>query len=293
MRQRLTVLAVTAVMVLVLLALNTARNAVGWQPLVEPPEARAQMLAASWRLLTPPTPGPHKAAVLLSGCDGVHDNMEFWAQQMLAQNRAALILDSHTPRNLGVAQAWRAVCAGQVLTGAERAGDLAVALAELGKMPGIDTRDVAVLGASHGGWSVMELMAAFQRPDPPPGLAAWPAPRADLQAQIGPVVLLYPYCGLISGAGAAHWPAQAHGLMLLAQHDSIVDSAACRTMTAKLVAQGADLKAVTLPGVDHGFDQSERSALSPLKFDARARDRAAMLVADFMQGFASAPDAGI
>ncbi|SMO38413.1 dienelactone hydrolase family protein [Paracoccus laeviglucosivorans] len=292
MRQRLTLLAVTAVMVLLLLGLNTARNAAGWQPIVQTPAQREQLLSGAWRILTPPTPGPHKAAVLLSGCDGVHDNMDYWAQVMLEQGRAVMILDSHSPRSLNVAQAWRAVCAGQLLAGAERGGDLAVALAALRRMPGIDAQDVAILGASHGGWSAMELLAALDRDAPPPGLSAWPAPRRALEAEIGPVVLLYPYCGLISGAGSAHWPDQARGLMILSQHDSITDSAACRAMSDQLVAQGAHLKYRTMPGVDHGFDQNERSVLSPLQFDARARDRARLLVDDFM-GFASGPRVGI
>lgn len=292
MRQRLTILAVTAFMVLLLLGLNTARNAAGWQLLVQTPAQREELLSSAWRILTPTTPGPHKAAVLMSGCDGVRDNMDYWAQVMLDQGRAVMILDSHSPRSLNVAQAWRAVCAGQVLPGAERGGDLAVALAALRDMPGINADDVAILGASHGSWSVMELLAGLDADAPPPGLSAWPASRRSLRSQIGPVVLLYPYCGLISGAASGRWPDQARGLMILSQNDTITDSAACRTMAGQLAEQGANLKTVTLPGVNHGFDQKERSALSPLQFDQRARDRARMLVDDFM-GFASGPRLGI
>lgn len=262
------------VLVLVL-ALNTARNALGWQPLVETPAARLAALAPAWRIEAAPGPGPHKAAILISGCDGVHDNMGWWAARMRAQGRTSLILDSHRPRGLDRAQSWRAVCAGQLMTGAERAGDLAVALAALREMPGVDPEDVAILGTSHGAWTAMELMAALDRPTPPPGLSAWPAPPAVLAAQIGPVALLYPYCGLLSGAGDAVWPKGARGLMLLAGQDSITDVPACERM-----AQGlrADLWVVTLPGVDHGFDQQDRSALSVLEFDAGARARAGQLV---------------
>lgn len=292
MRKRLIVLALTAVFVLLALGLNTARNAAGWQPILQTPAERAALLAPAWRLVLPDGPGPHKAAILLSGCDGVHDNMDYWAETLRAQGRAALILDSHTPRSLNLAQAWRAVCAGQILSGAERAGDLAVALAALRDMPGIDPRDVVILGASHGGWSAMELMAQLGKAAPPPGLSDWPLPRADLTAQIGPVVLLYPYCGLISG-GAAPWPAGSRGLMVLAEQDSITNPAACRDMLARLRVQGTALRSVTLSGVDHGFDQRERSSLSPLQFDAAARDKATALVRDFLHPFASAPAPGI
>lgn len=293
MRKRLTVLAVTAALVLLMLALNTARNAAGWQPILQTPAQREAMLAPSWRLVKPQGPGPHKAAILLSGCDGVHDNMDYWASFMQAQGRASLIVDSHAPRGLDKAQAWRAVCAGQILTGAERAGDVAVALAALDRMPGIDTRDVAVLGASHGGWAAMELIAELGTPAPPPGLTEWPLPPDHIATQIGPVVLLYPYCGMISSGGAAAWPKGIRGLMVLAEADSITNPASCRAMLAGLRAQGSQLRSVTLQGVDHGFDQRERSSLSALEFDASAREKAAALVADFLQPFASAPAPGI
>lgn len=293
MRKRLIVLAVTALAVLVLLGLNTARNAAGWQPIVQTPAQRLSLLSGSWRMILPQGPGPHKAAILLSGCDGVHDNMDYWARVMRAQGRAALILDSHAPRKLNRAQAWRAVCAGQILTGAERAGDLAVALAALRDMPGIDARDVAVLGASHGGWAAMELMAQLGQPDPPPGLSDWPLPPRDLAAQVGPVVLLYPYCGLISGAAAGPWPSGARGLMLLAENDSITDPASCREMLASLRAQNTDLHSMTLPDIDHGFDQHERSRLSQLEFNAAARDKATALIVEFLQPFASTPAPGL
>ena len=92
--------------------------------------------------------------MLLSGCDGVHDNMEFWANRLAARGYRALILDSHRPRGLDRFEAWRLVCAGQVLPGAERAGDLAVALAD----PALPAGGRIVLGASHGGWAAMEFL---------------------------------------------------------------------------------------------------------------------------------------
>ncbi|MDS9466511.1 dienelactone hydrolase [Paracoccus sp. MBLB3053] len=274
--------------ILTVLGLNTARNAAGWQPITHTPAQREAMLAGSWRIMHPNTPGPHKAAILLSGCDGVHDNMDYWAGIMLDRNRMVMVLDSHIPRRLDRVQAWRAVCAGQVLPGSERAGDLAVALDALHRMPGVDPSETLVLGASHGGWTAMELMSELNEPMPPPGLSAWPRPPAELAAQIGPLVLLYPYCGMLSHGDEARWPQHVSGLMILAQNDSITDPTACRSMADKLVGKAADLHMVTLPGTNHGFDQSERSALSSLEFDPAARSKATGLVEDFLQDFASA-----
>lgn len=274
MRKRYLIIGATILGLIVTgLAGNTLRNLIGWQPLPRTPVEAEALLRPSWRLLKPAGEGPFKAAILLSGCDGVHDNMELWAQEMNAQGRAALILDSHGPRNLDQMQAWRAVCAAQILPGAERAGDIAVAMAALSRMPEIDTRDLAILGVSHGGWSAMELLGLLNDSAPPPGLTAWPAARPQLSAMLGPVILLYPYCGVISGAGSATWPANARGLMVLADKDSIVDPQKCRDMAEELRARGAEIEVITLMNADHGFDQKEHSVISTLEYDQSLVDQ--------------------
>ncbi|MDO5706173.1 MAG: dienelactone hydrolase family protein [Paracoccus sp. (in: a-proteobacteria)] len=284
MRARRLILRLLAVagLILAVLVLNTGRNVAGWVPLSDTPAERLAELSPDWRLIRPPGQGPHSAAVLLSGCDGVHDNMDRWARLFVAQGRAALIVNSHRPRALDRHQVWRAVCAGQVLTGAERAGDLAVALAAL---PGLGLRgdDVIVLGASHGGWTAMELMAQLADGDPPPGLTVWPEPPAQLAARVGRLMLLYPYCGFASRADA-DWPPGIGGLMLLAEDDRITDPAACRDMAADLAARGVPLKVAVIAGVDHGFDQRRRSVLSPLRFHAAATARAEAMMAAFASG---------
>lgn len=258
---------------LLLVAANTLRNAERWQPFERDPQTLLALLSADWRLLRPEGSGPHPLAILLSGCDGVRDNMDYWAQVMTETGRAALILDSHGPRKLDHHERWRAVCAAQILTGAERAGDLAVALATMEQMDDIDAADVVLLGASHGGWTVMEFMElATQGSTPPPGLTDWPAPPGELLEKIGKVILLYPYCGLISSAASANWPRNVRGLMILADQDRIVNQTQCQRMAVELRAQGAELQVQVIANADHGFDQKERSSLSPLEFNQTYTD---------------------
>lgn len=268
-----------------LLGGNTARNVARLQPLTDTPAERLAELRPAWQLMTPKTPGPWPAMILLSGCDGIHDNMQRWAAEAVKQGRAALILDSHGPRGLDQMQSWRAVCAGQVLPGAERAGDIAVAMAALAQMPDIQKDNIGILGASHGGWSAMEFLELLQGTTPPPGLTEWPAAPESLAGRIGPVVLLYPYCGMISGAGDGRWPAQVRGLMILGSRDSIIDSDKCRTMAGQLRSNGASLEVVTLSGADHGFDQSERSVLSALEFDPALTATATVLIQKLLATF--------
>lgn len=283
-------------MLVAALAANTLRNVARLQPITDTPVERLELLGAHWRLILPDDPAfsaPYPVAILLSGCDGVHDNMDYWAARMVALGRAALILDSHQPRRLDQHQAWRAVCAAQVLTGAERAGDIAVAMMALDDMADINAEDVAIFGASHGGWTAMELIQLAASGEIPPGLSAWPAPPEDLLRRIGPVTMLYPYCGIVSRARNARWPAHIRGLMILAETDSITDPEQCREMAGDLSAQGAALEVVTIPGADHGFDQKDRSALSILEFDPVKRAEAGAYFDAFMLGFASSHANGL
>jgi dienelactone hydrolase len=261
--------------------INTARHAARYATTDDTPEERASRLAEHWRLRKPDGPGPFPAAILLSGCDGVRDNMDYWAGVFLERGRAALILDSHTPRNLQRLEAWRLVCAGQAMTGAERAGDIAVAIDALGGMADI-SGDVVILGASHGGWSTMEFAADAASGRLPPGLTAWPAPGPDLLARVSALVLLYPYCGLLNGADEDRWPPVPPSLMVLAEDDTIVDTPDCLERADALRAAGAEVETLVLPGADHGFDQRQKSAFSSLQFVPEQRDAARAAIERFL-----------
>lgn len=283
MRQRLKRAALIAAALLVLalagVGVNTARQWAGLTGQGDEPGLRRAQLAAFWRVL--PAAGGNTSAggaVLLSGCDGVHDNMDFWAARFAQEGRPALILDSHGPRGLDQFEAWRLVCVGQILTGAERAGDLAVALAG---QPA-SARDTVVLGASHGGWTAMEFLRLALTGQVPPGLQRWPAEPPRLLQRLEAVILLYPYCGLLNGADEGDWAAAPPVLMILAAEDRIVSTPACLDLADRLRARGARISVRVLTGADHAFDQRERAVLSPLTFDAALRDRAAQEIDAFL-----------
>lgn len=271
--------------IVLVLGVNTLRNAAGWSIFDDTPEKRARRLSADWRLWTPEGPGPHPAAILLSGCDGVRDNMAYWADMFASAGRATLIVDSHKPRGLDRLESWRLVCAGQALPGAERSGDVAVALAALAGMANISD-DVIILGASHGGWTAMEFVAHAASGEVPPGLTRWPSPPQDLLEEISAVVLLYPYCGILNGASSGMWPADLPALMILGEDDSIVSTPSCLATAAQLRERGAPITTSVLAGADHGFDQRERSPVSTLSFDAGLRDQAENQINAFLRDIA-------
>jgi dienelactone hydrolase len=278
-----------AVVIMVVLGLSySASRLAGVEVLLDTPEARADLLRPAYRITLPPdrvagTRVP--VAVLISGCDGPRDNLPRWAEALAGIGWASMVVDSHNPRGLTEFDLWRAVCAGAVLPGPERAGDIAVALAELHGTDWADMTRVALVGASHGGWAVHDYLALASEGRAPHGLTDWPEPLRDdpLRGLIG-VVTLYPYCGVAGVAARAGWERGPPVLMLLAEDDTITDEDACVALAERERAVGVSVETHVYPGVTHGFDTEERSVLSGLRFDADATEDALRRITAFLQG---------
>ncbi|MCU0907083.1 MAG: alpha/beta hydrolase fold domain-containing protein [Rhodobacteraceae bacterium] len=274
------------------LAYSASRLA-GVEVLLDPPERRADLLRPAYRVTLPPDAAPGArlpVALLISGCDGPRDNLGRWAAALSDIGWASMVVDSHGPRGLNNFDLWRAVCAAAILPGPERAGDIAVALAELHRSDWADPSRVVLIGASHGGWAVHDFLALASEGRAPFGLTDWPAAlRPDPRRGIVGVVTLYPYCGIAGVAARAGWTGGPPVLMLLAQDDAITDEDACLDLAAQERAVGVQVETHVYPGVTHGFDTRERSVLSGLRFDAAATDDALRRITAFLQGLPAAP----
>lgn len=246
---------------------------------------RSALLSPYYRISLPDGgAGPFPTALLASGCDGPRDNMERWAALLNAEGWATVIVDSHGPRGYDDYQIWRLICAGQLLTGTERAADLLVAMQDVRTMATTDPDRILLLGASHGGWAILDLLALQDRRRRPPGLRSWPGGSKDaafrgLQAGI----TLYPYCGPGSLAARRGWRRHLPLLMVLVEGDTITDDADCQELAARQTAQGLSFPVHMMTGVTHGFDQKERALFSPLEFDQKATDATARLINDFLK----------
>lgn len=272
----------------VLVAGNLAGRYAGWTVARMTPAELLAKLSPHYRIATPDGPGPFPTALLFSGCDGPKDSMDRWSAALVAHGWATVVVDSHAPRGLTGYERWRLVCIGQVLMGSERAGDILVALADARRMPFADPDRIALLGASHGGWAIMELLVFDPPAALPFNLSAAPGPGDPLAGLAG-VVLLYPYCGEANRARPGGWRRPVPTLFVLAEKDSIVDPADCTGIAAALEARGQPVETLTLPGVDHGFDQAEKAPLSTLEFDPVATEAAIAAALAFLDGL---PDAG-
>ncbi len=268
---------------------NTIAQYRGWTVTELDPEALSEQLRPYYRISKPAGEGPFPTALLYSGCDGPKDNMARWSAMLVGQGWTAIVVDSHTPRELGDFEVWRLVCSGQLLTGAERAGDVLVSLSDAGQMPFVDPGRIALIGMSHGGWSIMDLMA-FDPPDKLPwNLAAMPAGMTDrwIEGIVG-LILVYPWCGSGNRAAEAGWRHKAPVLFLLAAEDTIAPSVDCVRIAEKLEAN-ASVEVRRFENVTHGFDQQDRNMFSTLSFSPEATAEALTIVGAFLDRIAASP----
>jgi dienelactone hydrolase len=264
----------------VLVAVNTLRSYAGLFTGAKSPAGLSALLSPAYQVRKPEGQGPFPTALLFSGCDGPHDNLERWAADLNAMGWAAVIVDSHGPRRFNDAQLWRLVCTGQVLGGAERAGDVAVALEDVRHMDFVDPDNLALIGASHGGWAILDLLALLGVPDLPFNLTAWPTD--DVLSGVGSIVLYYPYCGIGSQVNRLGWQADVPALFLLVEGDTVADETACLGVIDRMQSAGRPVEYQMFQNVTHGFDQQDKAMFSPLRHDPAATDQASMAMTGFL-----------
>ena len=105
-------------------------------------------------LIRPESEKPHPAVVLLHTCSGITDHEEYWTAQLVSWGYVVLVVDSLTPRG------QKYICDGRVgsVSPWNRALDAFGAKKYLSNLPFVDPNRIAVVGASHGGMAVLEII---------------------------------------------------------------------------------------------------------------------------------------
>jgi dienelactone hydrolase len=265
---------------------NTVGRYFGWVVADRDPEALAEMLRPFYRTILPEGEGPFPTALLFSGCDGPRDNLDRWAVMLNARGWAAVVVDSHGPRDYLDTDIWRLICAGQLLMGSERAGDVLVSIYDVRRMPFVDPGRLVLIGASHGGWAIMELLAfeaAWALPFSLAALPSDPSVTHPLDGVLG-TILLYPYCGQANRSARSGWTYPIPVLFLLSRNDLIAPSGDCLAVAETLAANGLSVQTRVFDGVTHAFDQEERAPFSAFEFNAEATDEALRIGGAFLDG---------
>jgi dienelactone hydrolase len=201
-------------------------------------------LIAAAEVLLPDGPGPFPVVVQMHGCGGVQPMQRRYAEAARQAGVAVVILDSLKPRDIARHDALLTVCTGLRLRGAERAEDLRVALDWIVEQPWADPGRVAAAGWSHGGWSVMEALAAD---DGHAGVAA-----------LKLAVLVYPYCGQLARTASRGWGRnRPQVLACLGGRDTVVGRLAPRRAIDRLKADGLGVELIELADATHAFDDLE------------------------------------
>ncbi len=140
-----------------------------------PHTENGDFLTLTGQLTKPEGDGPFPAVVLLHGCSGLNNFYRVWAERLASWGYVALRVDSFGPRGASNCNDFDQLL--ELLK--KRSQDAYAAKAFLSGLPYVDQRRIAVMGWSHGGWTVLVALNASET-------------EASLfQA----AVAFYPFCG--------------------------------------------------------------------------------------------------
>ena len=229
-------------------------------------DALIALLEPAIRVYKPDGPGPFPAILQVHGCGGALPIQDDYAKAARDAGALVMVLDSLTPRGIGYNEALLRVCTGHRLRGRERAGDVVAGLEMLRRRPDVDASRLAVAGWSHGGWTIMDLLALKTPREKPFNLKSVPA---NVWSGVKGIMLIYPYCGFPALTRERGWattdiPVQA----LLVENDAIANEKASLAALEKARANGAQIDIDVWPGVTHAFDEEEHAPGSRLRYNA-------------------------
>jgi dienelactone hydrolase len=293
LRRLLVGVGVFGLLLAVVVAGNTIGRYGGWTVAGQTPIELGEKLRPFYRVMKPEGSGPFPTALLYSGCDGPHDNLDRWGAMLNDRGWAALVVDSHGPRGYLDYDVWRLICAGQLFMGSERAADVLVSIYDARRMPFVDRDRMVLIGSSHGGWAIMELFAFEAASQPPFGLTALPDDMVeDALAGIVGAILVYPYCGSGNRSRRSGWSHPAPVLFLLSGDDLIAPAEHCLDVAKILAKRGIPVEEMVFEHVTHGFDQVERAPFSAFAFDAAATEEALEAGGKFLDRIAASTAPG-
>lgn len=196
--------------------------------------------------------------------------MALYGQAALDAGIATVTVDSLTPRGISRLKANFMVCTGMILKGAERAGDLYVIHQWLKQQPWADPDRIAAAGWSHGGWTIMDAIAAGAD-----------APRycrlGDLTGNplkgLKAALLVYPYAGFPSMTIGRGWGEhQPKVFALLGGKDQVVGVRQPSRSLDRLSRDGLAVERLFFADATHAFDDDAPSdPRSTFREDLRSR----------------------
>lgn len=194
-------------------------------------------------LYRPAGAGPFPAVVALHGCGGLwresgklsarHSD---WGERLAASGFIVLMPDSYGSRKLG------SQCGVKDLTvraGRERVADATASRQWLQARSDVRKNDIALLGWSGGGSTVLTAIRKDRRP-------------ADGQPDFTRAIAFYPGCRIQSES--ASFSARLPTLILMGDADDWTPPAPCDHLAKSARSRGEEVELVLYPGALHDFD---------------------------------------
>jgi dienelactone hydrolase len=268
-----------AVLVVLALALlgagGTFGHLRGWWVESRTPAELSALLRPHDRIFVPDGPGPFPTLIFFHGCGGLLQSRLDMAERVRKWGYAVVAVDSIASRNI---EEGRNLFGGGQVLGPERAGDALVSLADVRRMDFVDPDRIAMIGWSHGGWTLMEMLAF----DPPHGrpVTLRKNPDGGLEG-LRSVTLFYPYCGFASLGN--RWRAPIPTLFLLGGSDRVARPQPCVEAANALRSDGLPVQLQVFDDSGHGFDvpPAPGETRDP-PFDSKIAERSNQHLRDFL-----------
>lgn len=221
------------------------------QAFAESLEQRIARLEPHFAVARPETASRAPVVLMLHGCGGMRPFQNDIAEAAVRAGAAAVQIDSYAPRRIGRAAAIATVCTGMRLHGRERAGDLYAALTWARRQAWADPERIAVIGWSHGGWTIMDALTLrsgeeMRRATGLDGLSDEPL------LGLAGAMIVYPYAGVGTSVGQRDWRMAPRSVAIIAERDYIVGST--RAALERQRARGAPLDIHVFENTTHAFE---------------------------------------
>lgn len=216
------------------------------------------------------------AVIMLHGCGGRRQVQDNYANAVVAAGYGAIIINSNGARGIGRFGGMSQVCLALRLLGQERAADIHAGLQIAADHPGVDGEQIALLGWSHGGWTILDALTFAGRGQTPSALHDAPAGLPGVQLALA----MYPYCGFPALADGRDLPQNIPLHAILAEDDVIAPSGHCEK---RLARSGSHVSHEIYSGQTHAFDEPNAPALDPrIVYNENAAARAQRRVIELL-----------
>lgn len=199
--------------------------------------------------------GPFPAVVIMHDCSGLGPRSSGaparWSRELVARGYVVARPDSFSTRAFPGGVCTDASPARARVSPMQRARDAYAALAHVRTLPGVDGRNVGLMGGSHGGSTTLATISASPHDESMPRSAG----RGFAAA-----VALYPGC---APQRSAPYRALAPLLILTGELDDWTPARHCELLAATSRAAGSPVSIKVYPGAHHSFDSA-----NPVRFVA-------------------------